>query len=146
MVDWVRREWGLSREKFLKMFRRSRAVYDEAHRDIEEWACARAALLRCQRAVKTSHLRAKLFPPPIRVDRRILCHKFLSSKVKELVAKRMLAKQVADQFRPFVAGFISPGDTSGEPLTACLGDQAAVLNNRGMSGKTMRQGRDGQQE
>jgi hypothetical protein len=46
VVDWLRRNFGLSREQFLRRFRRSRAVYDEAQRDAEERDRCRAGWMK----------------------------------------------------------------------------------------------------
>lgn len=49
--------------------------------------------------------------PPIRVDfTHSLRHKSVSSLVQKLVAKRMPSNWVGDEFRPSLAGSISPGD------------------------------------
>jgi hypothetical protein len=45
-MDFVRRDCGLSREQFLKRFRRSRAVYDETRQYVEERARCRATWTR----------------------------------------------------------------------------------------------------
>jgi len=44
VVDLLRRDWGLSREMFLRRFRRAKAVFDEAKVDAKERAKARARM------------------------------------------------------------------------------------------------------
>ena len=45
VIDFVRRDYGFSRQEFLKRFRRAKAVFDQEKRDAQEQARARARFL-----------------------------------------------------------------------------------------------------